>query len=317
MPGVSIKRIKLIYNPNSGRAVADPTFLRALISELQSQNFIAEVCVINPGLEIVPILNEAFKRRIRLFVVCGGDGTIENVARWMIGKPAVLGIIPAGTQNNVALSLGIPSDLKAAVNLLRTGQRRNMDVGLARCSNAELPFLEVCSIGLFSALFNSADNLQKGNLASLGEIFSTLTSFPSARIKLTLDQNPALSLTGSVVLAANLNYFGVNYRLTSDASVFDGLLEVLVFADFSNLELVGNFLQNTSDARIRRYQAHTIEIETDPIMPVQVDGTQLGSSPVQITTRQKALAVITGLPSTHQNRLGFLQNLNIFRFFHK
>ena len=317
MSGEPIKRIKLIYNPSSGRAMASPTFLQDLIAALQARNFIPEVCVINPGLEIVPILNEAFTRRIRLFVVCGGDGTIEIVPRWMIGKPAVLGIIPAGTQNNVALSLGIPVELKAAVDVLRTGQRRKIDVGIARCANIELPFLEVCSIGLFSALFNSADQLQKGNLASLGDIFSTLTSFPSAQIQLTLDQNPALSLNGNVVLVANLNYFGSNYRLTSDDSAFDGLLEVLVFADFSNLELVGNFLQNRNDERIRRYRARAIEIQTGPVMPVQVDGIPLGSSPVHISIKKQALSIMTGLPSTGHNRLGFLHNLNLFRFFTK
>ena len=315
------QRLKLIFNPGAGRSNDSPSLLQDVISELQRQNFIPEICIIEPGSDIVPILNEALKHRIKLFVVCGGDGTIENIARWMIGKRASLGIIPAGTQNNIALSLGIPSDIKAAVELLRQGPRSKIDVGLAKSGEKELPFLEVCSIGLFSALFNSADNLQKGDLTGLGDFISTLASFPSAKIQLYLDQNQLVNLNGHAALVANLPYFGLNYRLTLEDNPHDGQLDVLVFSDYSKLELVGNILNNGSnqptDERLRRYRAHTIQIQTDPEMPAQVDGTPLGPTPIEISVKRQALSVITGLPAAHPGRFGFLHNLNILRFFRK
>jgi diacylglycerol kinase family enzyme len=57
------------------------------------------------------VVQNALEDGIRMFVVCGGDGTIDVMA----GTNATLGIIPTGTQNNVALSLGIPADIPAAV----------------------------------------------------------------------------------------------------------------------------------------------------------------------------------------------------------
>ena len=317
------QRLKLIFNPTAGRSDVNPAFLQEIITELQYLNFLPEVYIIQPGIDIYPVLDDAFKHKIRLFVICGGDGTIENIAAWASGKRVLLGIIPAGTQNNLALSLGIPSDIKAATSLLRTGQRSKIDIGIAKSGTAEVQFLEVCSIGLFSALFNSADDLQKGNLNSLGEIFSTLTSFPTAHFQLVLDGQKAIDLHGHVIMVANLPYFGINYRLTPNSPFDDGLLDILVFTEFSKLELVGNVLQanatneGSPDERIRRFRSRNIKITTDPDMPVQADSTPLGNTPVTITTKRRAISFLTGLPSENQPRWGFLHNINFFRFFKK
>jgi diacylglycerol kinase (ATP) len=321
--------IKLIFNPISGRANASPTLLQEVIVALQALNFNPEVYLIQPDSDLKTVIAEALHRGIRLFVVCGGDGTVETVSRLLIspkktlgqGKRATLGIIPVGTQNNIALGLGIPNNVKEAVALLRNGQYSKVDMGIAKNGENEAPFLEVCSVGLFSALFSSADNLQKGDLTGLGNILSTLASFPLAKIHLLLDKDQNVDLEGHVALVANLPYFGLNYRVTSDNRFDDGVLDVLVFTEFSKLELVGNVLQaageEAGDHRIRRYRAHKLIIRTDPTMPVQADGTSLGNTPVEISVRRKAITILTGLPAQHQPRWGFLRNLNIFRFIKK
>lgn len=315
------QRVILIFNPLAGRSQATPNLLQEVILALQKQNFSPEVHLTEAGEDIGKYLDKTRKRTKPLYVVCGGDGTIESVSGWMMKESAVLGIIPAGTQNNLALSMGIPAEIDMAVALLRNGQRSKIDVGIARDHNREIPFLEVCSVGLFSALFHSADNLQKGDLASLGDLLSTLASFPLANIQLVLDHKTRVNLEGHVAMVANLPYFGLNYRLTSNYPYDDGILDVLVFTEFSKLELVGNVLQTAGsepeDTRIRRYRAHEIEIHTDPAMPVQVDGVQLGETPVKITVRRRAITVITGLPGQNTSRWSFMKNMNFMRFFRK
>ncbi len=293
--------VKLIYNPTSGRSDAEPTLLQNIIRGLQTLHFTPEVYLTQPGDDLKSIILDALHRKIHLFIVCGGDGTIEAVASHLIGKRANLGIIPAGTQNNVALSLGILNETTKALELLRNGRRSKIDIGIAKSEHSEVYFLEVCSAGLYSALFQSADNLQKGNLSSIGELLTTLTAFPLAKIDMLLENKQQVNLEGHVALIANLPYFGLNYRVTPDGSFDNGLLDVMVFSKFSKLELVGNMLQTTGEEagnhRIRRYRVKTVEINTVPAMPVQADGTALGNTPVIINVKQKALSVITGMPA--------------------
>jgi len=318
------EHIKLIFNRQAGRAGTTTSLLQDIIAELQALNFVPEVYLTEPDGNLKATVDEALRRKIRLFVVCGGDGTLESVARLLVDQHATLGIIPGGTQNNIALSLGIPGEIKDAVGLLRTGQRNKIDVGFARKASKEIAFLEICSVGLFSALFESADNLQKGNLGSLGDIFSTLASFPLANIHMRLDKDQEVDLQGHVVLVANLPYFGLNYRVSPDSPFDDGILDVLVFSEFSKLELVSNVLQTageqSTDQRLRRYRAKHLEIRTDPSMPVQVDGTSLGDTPISISVRRRALSVMTGMPAqrpTAAQPWGFLRNLSLLRFFKK
>ena len=90
-----------------------------------------EAFLVEGGCDLPGAVSNALAKGIRMFVVCGGDGTVSAVARILAGTRATLGIIPVGTQNNTALSLGIPTDIAAAIAILRTGRRIKVDMGMA------------------------------------------------------------------------------------------------------------------------------------------------------------------------------------------
>lgn len=292
-------RVKLIFNPNSGDPGQSPVHLLDLITEMQAWSLVPEVFLIEPGSVLLPVIQDALRQGIRFFVACGGDGTIDSVAAALAGKRATLGIIPTGTQNNVALSLGIPAELPSAVALLRRGRRLRVDVGLARCGKVERFFLETCSVGLLSALFPAADELQHGNLVRIGDLLATLVSFPVADMRLVLDARQVIEAQGQVVLAANMPYAGPHFQIALPGSYQDGLLEVLVFANLSTLELLGSAVQmaggGPEDPRIRRYRVRSLDLDTRPPMPVLADGFSLGEGPVRLRIRRNALAVMAGV----------------------
>jgi diacylglycerol kinase (ATP) len=295
-------RAKLIFNPNSGTAGESPVQLMDVISEMQSWKLIPEPFLVEPGCDLPKVIQDALEQGIRMFVVCGGDGTISAAARTLAGTPATLGIIPTGTQNNTALSLGTPADIPTAIAILRNGRRIKVDVGMATCGNIITPFLEVCSVGLVSSLFPSADDIQHGNLAQIGDFLTTLVASPPAEIHLLLDNKQEIHKRGHVVLVSNMPYIGLHYQVGSVTSFQDGLLDVLFFADLSKLELLNYVLRGVGegkpeDPRIQHFHVRKVEIETQPAMAVMADGTALGEGRVHIEVRRHALAVMVHQPA--------------------
>jgi diacylglycerol kinase family enzyme len=292
-------RVKLIFNPSAGATRTSPIDIVDVIHEMQTWKLVPEAYLVEPGCDLPGVVKDALAQGFHMFVVCGGDGTISAVARTLAGTRATLGIIPIGTQNNTALSLGIPSDVPAAIAILRTGRRIKVDVGMATCGKINTPFLEVCSVGLVSTLFPSVDDIQHGNLARVGDFLSTLAASPPAEIHLLLDDKQEIHNLGHVVLVSNMPYIGFHYQLGSLASFKDGLLDVLFFADLSKLDLLGYVFQGVGvgkleDSRIQHFRVHSVDIDTHPAMPVMADGNALGEGLVHIEVQRRVLGVMVG-----------------------
>ena len=293
-------RVKLIFNPGSGAADESPVQLMDVISEMQAWKFVPEAYLVEPDCDLPAVVQDALKDGIRMFVVCGGDGTIDVVAGALVGENATLGIIPTGTQNNVALSLGIPTDIPSAIALLRTGQRIKVDSGLAACGEVKRPFLEFCSVGLFSALYPAGDDIQHGNIGRLGDFLATLVTSPPAEMRLVLDGKQEIQILCHMVLVSNTPFIGPHYQIGSPASFNDGLLDVHLFADLSKLDLLSNIVQvaagGSEDPRIQHYRVRKVDIDSHPALPVMADGIALGEGPLRIHLRRHNLAVMASEP---------------------
>ena len=169
-------RAKLIFNPGAGEARLSTIEIQDVIHEMQFWKLVPEAYLVEPGSDLERVVQDALADGIRMFVVCGGDGTISSVARILAGTKATLGIIPIGTQNNTALSLGIPNEVPDAIAILRKGKRIKVDIGQATIEKTDTLFLEVCSVGLVSSLFPSADDIQHGHVTRIGDFLSTLVN---------------------------------------------------------------------------------------------------------------------------------------------
>lgn len=292
------RRIKLFFNPVSGEANHSPIGLADVVKELEAWKFIPEVCVLSMDSDLPKMVQESLTSGIRLFVACGGDGTVSSVAKAVAGKPATMGIIPMGTKNNVALSLGIPEDLTASVAILRTGRRIRTDTGTVLCGNTETPFVEICSVGLMSSLFSSSDDIQHGHLEKVGDFLAKFASCAPSRIKMLLDGRQEIITTGHVVLVTNMPYIGGHYQVGVKNAYRDGYLDLLLCCGNSKLNLIGCAItgsasvQGTVDPRIQRYRAKKAEIDTEPPMPVMADGRDLGKGAVHVEVHHHSLAVM-------------------------
>ncbi len=293
--------VKLIFNPGSGKGSNSteppPQRLLDIVQEMQHWNLIPEVFIIEPDCDLEGSIQDALNRGIELFVVCGGDGTISPTAKILCDTAGVLGIIPQGTQNNIALSLEIPTEISDAIALLRTGATIQSDMGLVTTGETTQPFMEICSVGLVSALFPSGDDIQHGEIGRIGDFLDTLVSTPPAEIHVKMSDGEEVQNTGYVVMVSNMPYLGLHYKLGPQASYKDGLLDVLYFADLNKLDLLGYVLfgpgeNQPEDSRIQHYHVSEIKIESQPEMPIMIDGIPFGEGNVSIKVLPGVLNMI-------------------------
>ena len=120
---------------------------------------------------------------------------------------------------------------------------------------------------------------------------------------LILDGKQEINTQCHVVLVSNMPYIGPHFQVGNPDSINDGLLDVLLFADLSKMDLLGYAVQIASaaggaeDERIQHYHVRTVDISTNPAMPVMVDGSALGEGPLRISVQRRALAVMVGEPA--------------------
>ena len=126
----ALKPARLIFNPGSGRDDEDNVArLARVVSSLRTHGVEARVGLKTSGGAARELARRAVEDGDALVVVAGGDGTIADVASQLIGSSTVLGIVPTGTMNNVARSLGIPLGIDDACALIGMGTTRHIDLG--------------------------------------------------------------------------------------------------------------------------------------------------------------------------------------------
>ena len=176
-------------------------------------------------------------------------------------------------------------------------------MGLAACGEIKRTFLEFCSVGLFSALFPAADDIQHGNLSRVSDFLAVLAASPPAEMHLVLDGKQEINTMCHVLLVSNMPYIGPHFQVGSPASINDGLLDVLLFADLSKLDLLSYAVQavraadGPEDERIQHYHVRKVDVVTHPALPVMADGLALRAEPVCISVQRRALAVMVGQPA--------------------
>ncbi|MGI6576495.1 MAG: diacylglycerol/lipid kinase family protein [Eubacteriales bacterium] len=291
------KRVLLMINPSAGNIRNDSDKINDITCRMKDRKIEPTVHLLSPDSNIHSFVERAIKSGIRTVIACGGDGTVSAVSKAIAGLPVTLGILPLGTQNNIALSLGIPSLLSDAIDLLVSGKYKKIDLGKLTFQGKRSYFIEVCSIGLTSAVFTSADKIQHGQFGKIPDLMATLITSAPSDITMLINGKQSISCRGHVVAVTNMPYAGRNFQIGSRDSYMDGYLDVLYMGDMSKLKLLGYAVSKRAtshikDARIQCFRAKNIIIETNPPMPVMADGRVLGKGPVEIEVKKRALKVI-------------------------
>ena len=229
----------------------------------------------------------------------GGDDTIEAIIRGIAGSKARLGMIPVGTANNLAKSLGIPEDPLQACALIADGHFRKLDLGQVKVGKGKkFPFFELVTVGIGAAVYHDALHASKGRLSSLkGAIQTVLAHETKPKVTVMMDGESSVTLETMLVIVSNVPLIGPNMLVAPDASMDDGLFDVSVYPDFSKSEVLTYSTKvmnegSTDDGKIQRYRARKLKIKASPKLEVMADGVMLGKGKVKIKVLPGALRVI-------------------------
>jgi diacylglycerol kinase (ATP) len=251
----------------------------------------------------IPIAKKAVKDGYDVVIAMGGDGTLGAVIRGIAGSKARLGIIPAGTENDIARSLGIPEDLKETCALIAAGHTRKLDLGVINTKDTkDHYFFMVIAIGLTATLYPMINDVPNGKYGGVMEALKTILRYkPNPTVNLTLDDESKIEVETMLVTIANTPITGVKNLVAPDASMEDGLLDTSVYPGFSKAELLSYFVKTahegtTPDGRIQRYRAKKIKVKTSPKLDISAEGIIVGKGTAWIKVLPGALRVIAPEP---------------------
>lgn len=176
--------------------------------------------------ELAERLQEACDPDIERVVVAGGDGTINSVLQPLLklGKP--LGILPLGTANDFARTLGIPPDLGAAAAIIVAGRTKRIDVGVV---NGRY-FLNAAGIGFSTKLQSELPAWAKRYFGPLAYAFGVVRRWRRHRAFSVLVRSDGSAVRRRViqVTVANGRFYGGGMTAEQDASIDDGRLDLLM-----------------------------------------------------------------------------------------
>ncbi len=292
----------MIFNPTSGistvteqRMSPEETEL-TILKGLRDNGLEPQVLYTTPEDGGEGMARRAAADGAELVIAVGGDGTIHAVANGLIGTQSILGIMPTGTMNNLARSLNIPETIPAACHTLFNGKTRTIDVGKINGH----PFLEVAGAGLEAALFPAAEEIKRpGLFSTLRGVLSglkTVLSYQDALVRIEIDGMKQRVYTALQVTISNAPFYGAHLRVAPEILMDDGMLNVVVYSNFSKVEYLRHAVSISQGRRpyqpkIKYLRARALRITADKPLEIQADGESLGYTPAEVTVLPAALRI--------------------------
>lgn len=232
-------------------------------------------------------------------VVGGGDGMVHLGANLCAGTPVSLGVIAAGTGNDIARELGLPvRDAAASVQRILSGSTRRVDAARHTTATGEQKwFLGVLAAGFDAVVNERANQLTwpKGPMRYNLAILRELPVFRAIPYTLVLD-GERIDTEAMLVAVGNGPAYGGGMRVTPDASFDDGLLDVLILRKISTFEFLRVFPRvfkgtHVSHPAVQIRRARTVSLEAEGIVSY-ADGERFAPLPMSMEVVPGALTVL-------------------------
>ena len=287
--------IRFLVNPSSGRGTgrANLDRIRVLASKLG-----AGLCVSRKVGDLAEQARRAVEDGVERLLVAGGDGTMHHAVQGLAGTSCALGVIPLGSGNDLAGTLGVPPDVDAAVERAVNGPIRRID--LARVG--ETFCVGYAGVGFDSEVTRYANEMKilRGPLIYFYAVIHTLITFVPPRMRIVHDSG---EFEGRVMFTVvnNLPRFGGGMRIAPEARIDDGLLDLVIVKEVPKPVLLSIFPKvyngrHVSHPAVQIVRTRRAEITIDRTMTMYGGGEPLrlveAGEPVVVEVAPGGLAIV-------------------------
>lgn len=317
------KKIVFIMNPISG-TVSKAGIPRLIDSTLDKELFEYEIKLTERAGHASQLATEAKEQHADIVVAVGGDGTVNEVARSLVHSDTALGILPCGSGNGLARHLLLPMNLKKSIEIINACEIHDLDYGVIN----DHPFFCTCGMG-FDAFVSMkfAESGKRGPISYAENILKEGLKYKPETYTLE-DETGTKQYKAFLISCANASQYGNNAYIAPQASMSDGLIDVIIMEPFDvfeapqiSIDMFNKTLDKNSKIKtfrckklhIHRSKPGVIHYDGDPVMTGEDIDVELQEKGIKIVTNPFADRSVRK-PNALQNAAAELFNqLNVMR----
>jgi YegS/Rv2252/BmrU family lipid kinase len=304
---IPVSRAALIVNSSS--RLGEQAF-RDACAALRALKIDTDAHAVDDPERLPEIARAALDKKPDVLILGGGDGTISGLVDYLVDENIPLGLLPLGTANSFARSLGIPLDLDEAINIIAAGHRRPIDLGMIDNDY----FANFAAIGMSPMIAETIPHGLKKWGGRIGyALWAAVQALRFRPFELTIidDHGKRETLFALEVRIANGSYQG-GTELVEDAEVDSGEIIVQVVEGRTHGRLALSWLLSLLrlphlDGTTREFHGRKLRIETVPPLPISIDGEVLAETPVTVKIAPKVIEVMSPRHSTGSGSGSVLQ----------
>jgi len=281
-------------NPISGTSDKKdiPYLIEELLDKEQFDYSIRETEYAGHAYEIA---KESKEQGIDIVVAVGGDGTVNEVGRALVHSNTALGIIPTGSGNGLARHLLIPMKIKGAIQVLNDCEITDLDYGIIN----EHPFFCTCGVG-FDAFISEkfAEAGKRGPITYLENILKEGLKYEPETYEIEAE-NGTIKKKAFLISCANASQYGNNAYIAPQASMSDGMIDVIIMEPFDafeasqiSIEMFNKTLDKNN--KIKTFRSKEIKIYRKAPGVIHYDGDPIDTGKeIVVTLKEKGIKILT------------------------
>ena len=243
-------------------------------------------------------LNDTVRKAVAdgapMVIVGGGDGSLSATVDDVVDRDCVFALLPLGTANSFARTLGIPLDLDGAIDAIANGKRRRIDLGVV---NGDY-FANCAAMGLSPMIGDTVPHKLKRYLGRFGYLVWAIWCLIRFRpFKLTIDDGKEKrTVWATEVRIANGSYHG-GVELVEEAEVDSGEMVVQAVIGRSKFSLIWDWFAKffklpRREAATEEFHGRRLTIDTKPHLKISIDGEVLAKTPAVVEVAERAIEVV-------------------------